>query len=166
MPETDYGLFFVEDGTPAGGEAADKLTVTITYKTTKKDTTMVYEPELGKYVYHQYTKRMEDLITGEPEAFENVVIMMADITANNIYQVADFVAGGTGYFACGGKVIPITWTCEDEASPFRFFTADGEPLPFGQGSTYIAITQHDSKVVWEGVEPAPAETTAETVSAG
>ena len=162
LPETDYGLIFAEDGTPAGGEDADRITVTITYNRTIKDTTMEYDHSLGKYVYHQYGKRMEDLMTGEPEAFENVVIMFADITMNNIYQVADFVAGGTGYYACGGKLIPITWTCEDEQSPFRFFTAEGEPLPFGQGSTYIAITQPESKVVWEDVEPVIVETTAET----
>ena len=149
-------------------EDADKITVTITYNRTVKDTIMEYDHSLGKYVYHQYGKRMEDLLTAEPEAFENVVVMYANITSNNIYQVADFVAGGTGYYACGGKLIPITWTCESEHSPFRFFTESGEPLAFGQGSTYIAITQPDSKVVWEDV-PAPAAepTTApeETVSA-
>jgi hypothetical protein len=30
----------------------------------------------------------------------------------------------------------------------RFFTAEGEPLSFGQGNTYIAITQTGSKVTW------------------
>ena len=164
MPETDYGLFFVEDGTPVNGEGADILTVTITYNKYIKDTKMVYDPQLGKYIYNQYNKQMEDLITAEPEAFENVVVMFADITANGIYQVADFVSGGNGYYACGGKVIPITWTCESETAPFRFFTEDGEPLPFGQGNTYIAITQPESKVVWEAVERAPVETTAETTA--
>ena len=164
MPETDYGLTFVEDGTPAGGEDAGKITVTITYNRTIKDTTMEYDAALGKYVYYQYGKMMADQITEEVEAFENVVVMFADITMNNIYQVADFVSGGTGYYACGGKIIPINWTCESEDSPFRFFTADGEPLSFGQGNTYIAITQPDSKVVWEAAEPVPAETTAETTA--
>ena len=148
MPETDYGLIFAEDGTPAAGEDAENITVTITYGRSKKDTVMVYDAELGKYTYNQYGKLMQDQITGETEAFENVVVMFADITMNNIYQVTDFTKGGTGYFACGGKIIPITWSCESHTSPFRFFTQDGQPLPFGQGSTYIAITQPDSNVVW------------------
>jgi len=161
MPETDYGLTFVEDGTPANGEAADEITVTITFDSYKKDTTMLYDAELGKYTYNQYGKLMKDQITEEVEAFENVVIMCGTITRNGIYQVADFVAGGTGYYACGGRILPITWTCENENAPFRFFTEDGQPLSFGQGNTYIAITQTDSKVVWKAVEPAPVETTAE-----
>ncbi|MBQ9168567.1 MAG: DUF3048 domain-containing protein [Oscillospiraceae bacterium] len=165
LPETDYGLTFVEDGTPVGGETADRITMTITYNKNFKDTIMDYDASVGKYVYNQYGSVMCDQITGEAETFENVVVMYANITMNNIYQVADFVAGGTGYYACGGKIIPITWTCDSEQSPFRFFTADGEPLSFGQGNTYIAITQPDSKVVWEAHEPAPAaETTAETLA--
>lgn len=161
MPKTDYGLTFVEDGTPANGEAAGEITVTITHNSYKKDTTMLYDPALGKYTYNQYGKLMRDQITDEVEAFENVVIMCGNVTNNGIYQVADFVAGGTGYYACGGSIIPITWTCESETSPFRFFTEDGQPLSFGQGNTYIAITQTGSNVVWKAAEPAPAETTAE-----
>ena len=40
LPERDYGLIFTEDGTPAGGEAADSVTIRLKYKSTKKDTTM------------------------------------------------------------------------------------------------------------------------------
>jgi len=165
LPETDYGLTFLEDGTPVNGEAADSITMTITYKTYKKDTVMIYDEGLGKYTYNQYGKLMKDQITDEPEAFENVVVMFADITASGIYQKADFVAGGTGYYACGGYIIPITWSCESETSPFKFFTTDGQPLSFGQGNTYIAITQHDSHVAWEDLEPAPVETVPETTAA-
>ena len=168
MPETDYGLTFLEDGTPAGGEAADSITVTITFNKYKKDTVMVYDESLGKYTYNQYGKLMRDQITDQVEAFENVVIMEGTMAADGIYQVMDFVSGGTGYYACNGYIIPITWTCEGEQSPFRFFTADGQPLSFGQGNTYIAVTQTDSNVVWEDLEPAPtepAETMAETTEA-
>ena len=148
MPEVDYGLRFIEDGTPANGEDAQSITVTITYGKAKKDTTMEYDATLGKYVYYQYGQMMADQITGETEAFENVIIMHTNITMNGIYHTADFVAGGTGYFACGGKLVPITWTCESEDSPFRFFTQDGEPLNLGMGNSYIAICSPDSPVVW------------------
>ncbi len=148
MPETDYGMTFVEDGTPVGGEEANKVTVTITYNNYKKDTSMVYDTEKGQYVFNQYGHVMKDLISEEEETFENVVVMQASMSMKNEFEVADFVAGGSGYYACGGRIIPITWTCESEQSPFRFYTADGQPLSFGQGKTYIAITQTDSKVVW------------------
>ena len=103
---------------------------------------------------------MADQITGETEAFENVVVMITDITMNGIYHTADFVSGGTGYYACGGKLIPITWTCEGEDAPFRFFTEGGEPLSFGMGNSYIAICSPDSQVVWQGAEAVAEETEA------
>ena len=71
--------------------------------------------------------------------------------------MADFVAGGEGYFACGGKMIPILWGCDGEDQPFWFTTQDGEPLPFGVGSTYIAITTPDSPLTYGAAEAAETE---------
>lgn len=153
-PEKDYRLVFAEDGTPADGEVADTITVTFSYGGSRKDSTMVYDAELGKYVYHQYGKMMVDGKTGEPEAFENVVIMMTNVSKNGIYHVADFVADGEGYFACGGKLIPMKWYCDSEDTPFYFETVDGEPLPFGVGNTYIAVAPLESPVVYGTVEAA------------
>ncbi|MGN0977157.1 MAG: DUF3048 domain-containing protein [Faecousia sp.] len=147
--ERDYGLTFTEDGTPAGGEDASKISLTFTYGQAKKQTVMTYDAEAGKYAFNQYGKVMKDLITEETEMFRNVIIMNADITTEGIYFVADFNAGGSGYFACGGKLIPITWTCGGDKAPFCFFTADGEPLDLGVGNTYIAICTPESPVTWE-----------------
>ncbi len=164
--EKDYGLTFTEDAVPADGEAADKITITITYGQSRKETIMEYNAEAGKYVYNQYGKVMTDQITNELEAFTNVIVMHTNITANGIYQTADFVAGGTGYFANGGKIIPITWTCDSETSPFRFFHTDGTPLDLGVGNTYVAICTPESPVVYEALEPVVAETasTSETAA--
>ena len=152
--ERDYGFRFAEDGngTPADGEAADKISWTMVYKQAKKDTSFVYNPELGKYVWNQYGKEMHDQITDEPEAFTNVIIMQANITNNGIYHAADFVAGGLGYYANGGKLIPIVWACDDEDSAFRFMTNDAQPLLMGQGNTYIAIVTPESPIAWEAAE--------------
>lgn len=147
--ERDYGLTFTEDGTPAGGEDAGTISLTFTYGQAKKQTVMTYDAEAGKYVFNQYGKVMQDLMTEETEMFRNVVIMNADITTEGIYFVADFNAGGTGYFACGGKIIPILWACDGDEEPFCFFTAEGEPLDLGVGNTYIAICAPDSAVTWE-----------------
>ena len=155
-PDKDYRLIFAEDGTPAGGEVADTITVTFAYNGSRKDTTMVYDAELGKYVYHQYGEMMADGKTGELEAFENVVIMMTKVSLNGMYHVADFVAGGEGYFACGGQLIPMKWYCDSEDTPFYFTTMEGEPLNFGVGNTYIAVAPLDSPVVY-----GPLETEAE-----
>ena len=150
--ERDYGLRFAEDGTPAAGEDAGRITILFRYGSAKKETVMVYDAASGKYEFWQYGKLMTDQITGEAETFQNVVIMNTSITTNTIYHTADFVAGGDGWYACGGKLIPITWTCESETSPFRFFTAQGEPLLMGVGNTYIAVVPNGSDIAWEGAE--------------
>ena len=149
LPERDYGLVFAEDGTPEGGEAADEIKIRIKYNSTKKDTVMKYDAETGKYVYWQYEKMMTDQITGEPEAFENVAVMFVPMsTIKHGYHVADFLQGGEGYFACNGKIIPIVWSCSGDDQPFRFFSADGTPVEFGVGNTYVAISGIGGEVTW------------------
>lgn len=165
--EKDYGFDFTEDGTPADGEDADKISLVLTYGQAKKETVMEYDASLDKYVWNQYGKVMQDQITEEVEAFTNVIIMYAEITNQGIYHYADFCAGGTGYYANGGKIIPIVWGCEDENSAFHFLTNDGEDLLIGVGNTYIAIVTAESPVTYEDVAPvetAPAETVAETTA--
>lgn len=150
--EKDYGFLFTEDGTPANGETAEDITIRLTFGKTNKDTTMVYDSESGLYTFWQYQTMMADYYTGEAEQYRNVVVMFADISMNGNYHQADFVSGGTGYYACGGKIIPMQWTCADEDSAFRFWTEAGEPLYFGQGRTYIAICTADSPVTYGAAE--------------
>lgn len=157
--ERDYGFSFADDGTPAEGVEAKDISITLTYKKAKKETRMVYDESTGKYAFNQYGQVMTDLKTEEVEAFRNVIVMYADITTTGIYHIADFSAGGTGYFACGGKLIPITWSCAGDKEPFRFFTESGEPLELGRGNTYMAICTPESPVVCEGMPEQPAETT-------
>ena len=148
-PDKDYLLRFSEDGTPADGETAEHITITITEKSNRKDTVLDYNPDTGRYVYSQYGKVMRDGITEEEETYRNILVMFAQISREGMYQVADFCAGGEGLFACGGKLIPIQWGCDSEDSPFWFKTMDGEELELGVGNTYIAITEPDSKIVYE-----------------
>ena len=86
-----------------------------------------------------------------------ILIMMTKISKRESYHVADFVAGGDGYFACNGKLIPIKWHCDDEHSPFYFTTVEGKPLDFGVGSSYIAIAPLDSPVVYGALEVEEAQ---------
>lgn len=150
--DKDYSLTFVDDATPVNGQDAGQIQITFGQNT--KTTTMIYDPDTEKYVYYQYGKVMRDQITDEVESFKNVVILQADVYANYIYQEANFQVGGTGYYACNGKMIPITWECNDAPapSPFHFMTETGAHLDFNRGNTYIAIVGF-----WN-----PLEFTAET----
>ena len=142
--DKDYYLRFLDDATPVDGEPADEVIIYYGYNT--KNTVMKYNRETGKYVYNQYVKVMKDQITGEEESFNNVLILRANMYENYIYSEATFHTGGTGYFACGGKIVPITWKCEGEDKPFTFYTEDGEVLNMGVGTTYIAIAADGSPV--------------------
>ena len=151
-PDLDYNFRFTEDGTPADGVDAENITVTITINSYKKDTSMIYSQELGKYVYNQYDKQMNDELTGEPEAFENVLILEGEFYYDGTYHRMKMHQGGSGWYACGGKAIPIKWGEFDESSPLWFTTEDGEPLVLGQGNTYIALTQTGSQITGIGSE--------------
>ena len=139
-PTTSFGLQFVEDGTPVDGDTANSISITLKYSSHVKETVMVYNADTGLYEYHQYGKAMIDEATNEAEAFTNVIVMYTKMHMDSGYQIAEFLSGGDGYYACGGKIIPIQWKCEGDNQPFTFYTADGEVLNMGVGTTYIAMT--------------------------
>ncbi len=147
--ERDYGFRFAEDGTPAEGEDAGTINITYVYRKAKKDSSFVYDAETDKYVWNQYGQVMTDQITEENEGFTNVIVMFTNMTHKGIYHQAAFTDGGIGYYANGGKIIPIVWACDDEDSAFRFMTNDAEDLLMGVGNTFIAIAPVDSPVSYE-----------------
>lgn len=142
-----YGLNFVEDGTPTGGEDAGKIDITFRIKAGKtKLTTMTYNEELGRYVYTQYGRSGEK---DDPENFENVFVMLAQVNNVSNYHVAELTGSGDGYYACNGKIIPIKWHHEKDTDPITFTLTDGTPLEQGIGNSYIAIVPLKSTVEWE-----------------
>lgn len=149
-PEKDYLLRFNEDGTPEEGESAQTITITITQGKNHKDTVLDFNPETGRYTLSQYGKVMKDGITEEEETYRNILVMYTNFTIQDgAYQVTEFCNGGEGLYACGGKLIPIQWGCDGDDQPFWFKTMDGQELELGVGRTYIALTEPDSKIVYE-----------------
>jgi hypothetical protein len=147
--DKDYGLNFADEGTPAEGETADVVTINFNYYGNLKVSEMKYSEELDKYVYNQYGQEMLDLFTDEPEAFTNVIAINAKIYIEDIYQKVDLKKGGSGWYACGGKLIPITWSSENGKGPLEFFKEDGTPLEIERGNTYIGILpDKHSTVTW------------------
>lgn len=145
----DYGLRFTDEGTPAKGDAAENIEIAFNFEGFIKKTEMKYDKTLDQYVYHQYDREMRDLINDEPEAFKNVIIMKTETSIKDIYHVSEFVEGGEGWFACGGKLIPIQWSCAGDFEPFVFMNMDGTVLELERGNTYIAIMSNDSGgVLW------------------
>lgn len=134
----DYGLRFTEDGTPEDGETAN--TITMSFFTGNKQTTMKYNAETGRYQLHQYgADQIDGNTENEPLAFKNVFTLFAVNEDVGTYHVAQLLGSGDGYYATGGKIIPIKWHHEVETEPFTFTLADGTPLVQSVGNSYVGI---------------------------
>lgn len=146
LTDKDYGMHFEEDATPANGQSASEVEIAFTLYNYVKTSTMKYDAQLDKYIYNQYGKEMVDESTDAPEAFRNVIVILAPTHNEKGYHIADLSGSGEGYFACGGKMVPILWSHAEETEPFIFTLTDGTPLIQGVGSTYIAIAPTGSPV--------------------
>ena len=143
----DRGLRFAQDGTPENGETAN--TVTMSFFTGNKQTTMKYDPETQRYQYHQYGADQVDGNTGKPLTFRNVFTLFAVNENVGQYHVAQLLGSGEGYYACGGKIVPIKWHHETEDGPLTFTLADGTPLEQGVGNSYVGIIPTGSAFTYE-----------------
>ncbi|MBR3766985.1 MAG: DUF3048 domain-containing protein [Clostridia bacterium] len=145
VADKNYGMNFSEEATPAG-EEANEIEIVFTLDGRTKTSTMKYNAETDSYNYYQYGKEMIDENDGNPEAFKNVIVMFTHTWNDGVYHVADLGGSGDGFFACGGKIVPIKWTHMNETDPFTFTLTDGTPLVQEVGSTYIAIAPIGSAV--------------------
>lgn len=145
----DYGLIFAQDGTPLSGEDANTIQINLKHGKTTKQTVMQYDADRGNYQFIQYKKPVYDDAEKQDVCFENVIVMLCRVYNDDVYHVADLEGSGEGYFACGGKIIPILWSHEDMNEPILFTHEDGTPLELGVGNTYVAIAPLKSTVEWE-----------------
>lgn len=146
----DYGMLFAETVTLEDGADAAAIKLVFTLEGHTKTTTLIYDAALGKYVWNQMGMEMIDENNGEKEAFTNVIILLTSVkTDGHGYHFAQMYGSGQGYYACGGKLIPIIWEHPYETYPFTFFLPDGTPLEQRTGNTYLAIAPLDSPVEWE-----------------
>lgn len=142
-----YGMTFAQDATPDG---VDANTIRLSFYKGGKSTEMVYDAQAGCYYGTQYwSKSSEDFAdanTGEKVPFANVVILNARTTTDGYRMFADLVGSGSGYFACGGKLVPIRWSRANDTAPFVYTLEDGTPVTMGIGKTYTAIIPNGSPV--------------------
>jgi len=144
----DSGLLFSDDATPANGENAERFTVNFGYKPTE----FTYNAEKGSYTAFQQGGDYIDGATGEAAEFKNILVLDTSIYVydEEYHLSVDLVGEGEGYFACGGKTVPIRWERADDHAPFRYFNADGSELALGRGSSYVAVYCSVSGTVeWE-----------------
>ena len=139
---------FAEDGTPAAGESAGAVTVPFSnYKTG----TFTYDPEQQLYLVEEYGEPYIDGDTGEQVGVTNLVVVQTACrnTGDSLGHITvDLSGSGEGYFACGGKIVPITWSKQAPDGQLYYYGPDGAPLTFGTGRTYVCIIPLDREVTW------------------
>lgn len=146
--EIDCGLSFAEDAAPKKGEKAES--VTVNFRSGGKKTIFTYNAQTGMYEGYQQGGDYVDGNTGETVSFRNLLVVYFDTTTNAGGTLSINTCGdGNGYFANGGKIVPITWKRGGLEFPFSYFLEDGTPLEVGIGSSYIAVLPDGSPVDYE-----------------
>lgn len=145
-----YEMAFAEDGTPAGGSAAEHVSV----KFSKSKTgTFDYDADQGAYLVGQYNSAYVDGDTGEQVSVTNVLVLrtrISLISGDSAGRISvDLSSGGEGMYCCGGKSVPIRWSKPGRTDPFSYTLEDGTPLTLGRGATYVCIVGLDSAVTAE-----------------
>lgn len=132
-----YPITFTANGTPAGGQSA---TTVIAPFSNSKSTTFRYDKSTQLYLAEQYGGAMTDGNDGSQIAVTNVIVLKTSCTVvDDAGRMKVDLSSGEGWFACGGKMIPITWKKGAYDQPLRYYTADGDPLTLGQGKSYVCI---------------------------
>lgn len=150
----DVGLQF-SDKVELNGESAQLITMHFS-GANGKGTLLNYDPKLDQYTmtqefYHKHLLPEIDGNTKDAVTFRNVLVLRAVTTlhSDGQHMLAQLVGEGEGYFACGGKMVPIKWHRASEDSPFSYTMADGTPITLGVGHTYVGIVSTKSPVTFQ-----------------
>lgn len=147
----DNGLRFAEDGTPESGGSAQDIDVVMSQY---KNTTFQYNPDSKTYAVGQFGTGYMDEASGKQVEVTNVVVVQTDISVvqeSSKGHLAVVMTGtGSGYYACGGKYIPITWEKKDVRSPQRFYDMDGNELKLGVGKTFVCVIDKSRDITIDG----------------
>ena len=132
-----YEMTFADDGTPAGGQGAETITVPFSGS---KTTTFRYDADSGLYLAEQYGGAMIDGNDDTQISAANVLILRTQCTVvDDKGRLTVDLSRGEGWFACGGKLIPIQWEKGGRNDQLHYYTADGQPLTLGRGRSYVCI---------------------------
>lgn len=143
MEDVDYGFHFTAEAMTAG-EAADEIT--IWFYSNGKKTTMTYDESSGLYAMSQHGNPSVDGNDDAPVCFRNVLVLEADshVKDKKGHLEVQMTGTGKGYYARDGRIIPITWSRESNTDHYVYTDESGNPISFGVGKTYVAITPDGS----------------------
>ncbi len=142
-----YVMSFADDGTPAGGSAA--VTVTVPFSTYKTGV-FRYDESRRLYLAEEYGEPYIDGNDGSQVAVTNLIVLQTTyVVLDDEGRVKVGLESGSGWFACGGKMIPIKWEKGSANEQFRYFREDGAALALGRGKSYVCVIPTSRSVTVE-----------------
>ncbi len=142
---TNYGLLFDDTAIPAGDDASK---IEIHFYKGGKLTRMTHDAATNRYTMYQHGATATDANDDTEVTFRNVVVLFAStkITDNVGHLDVQTTGQGEGYLCRDGKVIPIQWSRDSFDDLYTYTDANGNPVAFGVGNSYIAIVPTDSNI--------------------
>lgn len=132
------------------GGKADNITVQLS---AAKDTIFEYNVSDKLYYISQYGSEYMDGGNDKQVTAKNVIVIYTDVYAISGDSAGRLdtilTGGGSGYFACNGEYVNITWEKGDCDSQFEYKLENGEPVTFGRGTSYVCIIANGNGVSFE-----------------
>ncbi len=97
------------------------------------------------YYHSQYGAAHIDGANNKQISADNVFILFADESLNPDGKTLNIVltGEGRGYYANGGKIVPIVWKRSSNTGSFTYFNTDGSELKVACGKSYVSIADND-----------------------
>lgn len=135
--------------TLAGGNVATNITVPFSGST---KATYTYDAATGLYKKGQFGTDHIDSATGETLAVKNVIVLQTTVgslaNADKNGRLEFDLSGGTGYYACDGKIVHITWKKGGYNDPMKYYTLDGNELTVTPGKTWVSILSKNATITY------------------
>ena len=132
---------FTLDPMTADGEDATQFTV---YMNPNKRTLFEYDAENRRYLMTEYDRPMTDGNTGEQLAVRNVLVFFTSYRreySGSSTLLAD-MSGGSGKYACDGKMVDISWFRTDEG--LSIIRTDDTYVQLAVGHTFVCCADASS----------------------
>lgn len=144
IPEDTYYGFDFSDEADLNGDAANTVTIQY-YDKNGKYTIMEYDKSSGMYYGTQkwYKKQaaIADGNTNDPIPFKNILVLKTTLThdPNTSHVYMELTGTGNGFLIRDGEYVAIKWHRASEKQPFTYTLADGSPVTFGVGKTFVSV---------------------------
>ena len=127
--------------TISSGSVANNITVPFSNST---KATFTYDSTTGLYSKGQFNAPQIDESTGKTLTVKNVFVLTTTIKLMDSKNHANYIDvnlnSGNGYYACDGKIVPITWKKGDFEDKLKVYSMDGKELTVSSGKSWVCVT--------------------------